>query len=342
MNDTRFPELEAEVLKTLTGIFRYQNNTSGILELLNCAHAHFEESDYDNWNGGTYTWEFHLEVPVAAYAQIESRVTEVEKEIAGKLNYLEKRYPNNFIGGVTITPASPGSSTLDHRMVPTTADVQHLWPEGKLRLFLSHLAKDKIGVTKLKNELSSYGVEAFVAHKDIKPSRKWCEEIELGLRSMHALAALITPDFHQSDWTDQEIGWALGRGIPVIPARLGRDPYGFFGKYQGISGTLDEPKDLAAAIVKALLDDPQTHAEMRRALAKALLASTSYGISHELRRILATITDLTEEDKTVLWKACAENSQVFGARYLVDEIYRLIGKPPEQKAAISLDDDIPF
>ncbi len=29
---------------------------------------------------------------------------------------------------------------------------------------------------------------------------------------MDALAALLTTDFHDSNWTDQEVGFAIGRG----------------------------------------------------------------------------------------------------------------------------------
>jgi len=34
---------------------------------------------------------------------------------------------------------------------------------------------------------------------------------------MDAMAALITPDFHDSKWTDQEVGWALVREFTYYP-----------------------------------------------------------------------------------------------------------------------------
>jgi hypothetical protein len=58
--------------------------------------------------------------------------------------------------------------------------------------------------------------------------------IERALRTCHALAAYVTPDFHGSWWTDQEVGWALGRGVPVIPISVGVQPYGFIGAIQAI------------------------------------------------------------------------------------------------------------
>ena len=59
-------------------------------------------------------------------------------------------------------------------------------------------------------------------------------EIEKALFSMHALLPLLTDGFHDSNWTDQEIGIAVGRGVPVISVKLGTDPYGFIAKYQAV------------------------------------------------------------------------------------------------------------
>ena len=67
-----------------------------------------------------------------------------------------------------------------------------------------------------------------------------------------ALSAFITHDFHASAWTDQEVGWAFGRGLLVVPVRLGADPYGFAGKVQGISGNLEKPELLATLGVSSI------------------------------------------------------------------------------------------
>jgi len=61
---------------------------------------------------------------------------------------------------------------------------------------------------------------------------------------MDVLLALVTEEFKESDWTVQEIGFALGKGVPVIAIRNGMDPFGFFGKWQAIEGTGRVPKDI--------------------------------------------------------------------------------------------------
>jgi len=83
----------------------------------------------------------------------------------------------------------------------------------------------------LKERLQLLGVSCFVAHEDIHPGHEWQDEIENALASMDGFAALLTEGFHDSAWTDQEVGYALARGVPMIAVRLGRDPYGFIGKF---------------------------------------------------------------------------------------------------------------
>jgi hypothetical protein len=340
MPDAVFPKPVAEVLSTLAEIFRHQGQRE-INEVLESAHARFDEIDYDNWNGGTYTWALRLEIPVPMFAALEQRLTEIEKEIGAKLNHITRLFPSDHIGEVTLTPLASGSAIRGERMAPSELEVLRLWPDGRFRLFLSHVSEHKIAVSKLKDQLALRGVAGFVAHEDIEPSLEWRNEIELGLRSMHALAALVTPDFHASLWTDQEIGWAFGRGVLVVPVRLGVNPYGFAGKHQGVPGTLEQPADLATSIVKALLVNSQTCGEMRRGLVAAFSEANSFDQARTLSKLLIGLGDFTADDKSVLWKACAENTQIAGAFGVVKSIHGAIGTPPPSMP-LPNSDEIPF
>lgn len=114
------------------------------------------------------------------------------------------------------------------------------WNEGRFPLFLSHSSKDKEFVSDVAKALTHYAIDAFVAHEDIEPMKPWVVEIERHLESCHAAVAFLSQDFHPSHWTDQEIGHCLGRGLPVIPVRMGADPHGFLSTLQAQSlGTLD-------------------------------------------------------------------------------------------------------
>jgi TIR domain len=104
------------------------------------------------------------------------------------------------------------------------------WTPGELRLFISHRDTHKVDARDLADALKPYGISAFVAHDTIEPMTTWQREIEKGLATMEVMVAFITDDFHDSDWTNQEVGIALGKSVPVIPVKFERtDPKGFIG-----------------------------------------------------------------------------------------------------------------
>jgi hypothetical protein len=328
MPEANFPKPVSEVVATLADVFRHQGQNE-IVQLIERSSAYFDAVNFDNWNGGTTTWALRLEVPVPIFASVEPRLSAVEKEIGKKLSYFDRLLPNDPIGEVTISPVAPGAAALGYRLAPSELEVRRLWPEGQFRLFASHVSAHKVAVSKLKDELELFGISAFVAHEAIQPSLEWQREIELALRSMHALLALITPDFHASNWTDQEIGWAFGRGVLVVPVRLGEDPYGFAGKVQGISGKLEHSKTLAKSVFGALLANPQTHAEMRHALARAFCSARSYPHAIMLRDYIPEITDFTDAEKASMSDACESNDQLANAYKVPETIYKAFGKPPK-------------
>ncbi len=110
-----------------------------------------------------------------------------------------------------------------------------LWRGGTVRVFISHLAERKAEVHELARVLRAIGFSCFVAHDAIQPSRAWLREIERALRSCEVMVAYVSPGFPSSDWTDQEVGWALGRDLAVIPISVdGEMPRGFLGTYQAV------------------------------------------------------------------------------------------------------------
>ena len=136
-------------------------------------------------------------------------------------------------------------------------DLTDLWGNGRIRVFISHTSARKDWANQLKSNLEMYGVASFVAHEDIVPMKEWQHEIRRALFSMDVLVALLTRGFSRSDWTDQEVGVAIGLGIPIIPIRMGKDPYGFFGKYQALSGQDKSPQDMAFEILGIISQSAQ-------------------------------------------------------------------------------------
>lgn len=150
--------------------------------------------------------------------------------------------------------------------------------ETDFRLFISHLAKDKDKATRLKACLLPHGVSGFVAHEDIHPTLEWQVEIERGLFTMDAMVAVHTPGFSESMWTQQEVGFALGRGVKVISLKMGEDPTGFISKRQALPRLKRQAEDVAAEIAALLAKDPLTAQRLQDAQTKRQAAEIANDI----------------------------------------------------------------
>lgn len=133
---------------------------------------------------------------------------------------------------------------------------------NKFRLFISHISKDKDKATRLKDCLSSYGISGFVAHEDIHPTLEWQKEIERALHAMDAFVAIHTVGFSKSHWTQQEVGFAVGRGIKIISLKMGEDPTGFISQHQALARRGRKAEDIAAEIDAILADDDLTNGKL--------------------------------------------------------------------------------
>ena len=103
------------------------------------------------------------------------------------------------------------------------------------------------------------------------------------MQSMDALLALLTPDFHDSNWTDQEVGFARGAQVPVIPVKLGQYPYGFVGRYQAVQGQNRSGPELAEELLAICLDRfDNTRSRMQTALVARFERAESFAQAKDL------------------------------------------------------------
>ncbi len=195
-------------------------------------------------------------------------------------------------------------------------DLKRLWGEGDVRVFISHTSAHGWAATRIQERLRSYGVASFVSHVDIEPMAEWELEIRRALSSAHVLTALLTPDFHQSAWTDQEIGFAIGRRLPVIPVRLSHDPYGFIAKYQAIAGSLTDLSSverISTEIYGAMLETHEIGEVIKDQYVRAVRDSPDWDTSNALARILPYIRSLTPAHVETLLDAYNYNGEVSGS-----------------------------
>ena len=198
------------------------------------------------------------------------------------------------------------------------------WTKEYLRLFISHLSTDKILAQNLKNSLDYYAISGFVAHSDIEPTKKWETEIEIALNTCDSGIALMSSKFHESKWTDQELGILIGQEKLIIPIKIGLDPYGFIGKYQAI--LFSDEKKLLEDIFKVLVRNDKTKKKMAYALMFMFENSNSFReakLNFELIKKIEFWDDILIER---LGKSPKENSQIRGSYGLPGSISYQVDK----------------
>lgn len=200
------------------------------------------------------------------------------------------------------------------------------WEDNFYRLFISHRSEDKAEVSALQKALSNCGISAFVAHVDITPSREWLEQIELALRTCDGLLAYLTDEFHSSFWTDQEVGFALARGVRVIPLEKGVLPYGFMGKYQALRTGKLTTQSTAIEIMKLVLNDPRTGPTFAELIIGKLEASEDYGTSSSCMHSLEALPTIKPQEFTKLKNAFDSNDQFRGVGGMTGRVKRLFQK----------------
>jgi predicted butyrate kinase (DUF1464 family) len=186
-----------------------------------------------------------------------------------------------------------------------------------------------VETSELAASLSGYGVNGFVAHEDIEPTKEWEDEIRLALTTCDALACLLTDGFGSSKWTDQEVGFAIGRGTLVVPIRLGMDPYGFMARHQGYSGISASRSEIAHALVKILAKHDLTRVKMANALVSSFERSDSFVTAkwrvNNLELVQHWSTELVERVN----RASADNYQIAHAFGVPDRVRRFFSSLPK-------------
>jgi nucleoside 2-deoxyribosyltransferase len=200
------------------------------------------------------------------------------------------------------------------------------WRKGMLRVFLSHLALQKTFAAELQDTLLKYGISLFVAHNDIHPTDEWQDQIEIALATCDALVALLHTDFHQSNWTDQEIGFAMGRGVPTFAIRLGQDPYGFIGRFQAFNGISKTAEDMAKELFDVYRTNKQTQEIMADVLVGLFEDSGSFAEAKTRMGYLEEIEHWKASYSSRIASAVEFNSQISGSWGVGSRVSSLVKK----------------
>lgn len=200
------------------------------------------------------------------------------------------------------------------------------WRKRMFRLFISHLSSEKALAAQLQEALLTYEISGFVAHNDIEPTLEWQTQIETALATADSLVALLHPAFHASSWTDQEIGFAMGRRLPVFAVRFGQDPYGFIGRFQGFVGGGKTPAALASELFDAYRKNKQSQKRMGEVLLNLFEDSSSFIAAKANIGYLEHLEVWDSSFVPRLEAAAEANSQISGSWGVLERVQALAKK----------------
>lgn len=187
------------------------------------------------------------------------------------------------------------------------------WKPGYARVFLSHSAAHKQLVGEVAKELAVSGIHGFVAHDHMEYSKPWQVQIERALQTMDAFVALAHPEFGDSVWCNQEVGWALGRRVPYYVLRLGVDPRGFIGSDQWPSASGQPAKSIASTISDWVFAQNSFGNSVVDGLLEALKDVQNYYDAEAACKRVASLGTLSEDQFERLSTTWYSNDQLCGS-----------------------------
>lgn len=225
------------------------------------------------------------------------------------------------------------------------------WQAGMLKLFVSHLAAHRVEAAAIQSAFLRYGVSCFVAHNDIEPTAEWLAQIETALSTCDSLLAMFHPKFHESQWTDQEVGFAMGRGVPIFAIHYGQAPYGFAGRFQAFVGSGKTPETLAEEVFRTLIKHKQTQRRMAEVAISMFEQSNSFAQAKSRMTYVESLVSWEPSFSTRILQASKSNGQIHSAHGVPERVDALVRqRTPDIFSAelktrakeSDLDDESPF
>ena len=311
----------------------YRSDSSSIYHQIICNASAYvrEEISYDNWNGGTagHALILFLEEEILQKISDFSIQNKICEKLEKDFRECSQSLPGELIESVIIELYDENDSECKNSIKPFSQpvinlDTLNVWKTGHIRLFSSPRDEYQKQASELAVALEGYGISSFVAHDTIEPMEKWQHIIRKSLQSMEMMLVFITDRFFDSYWTNQEIGVALGRGVPIIPVKMQKhDPHGFISETQAIIGDLESPKTVADGIYKVLVEKLGQEERIRKATVQAFITASDFDEAASRFNRLQAIRSVTESDIQQIIESFSHNENLYKAYYLTNKYNRL-------------------
>jgi hypothetical protein len=197
--------------------------------------------------------------------------------------------------------------------------------EQKLNVFISYQTSDKLIAGKLKEILSAWDIDSFLAHEDLEVSVEWQAEILNNIKSSSLFICLLSKHYLNSIFCMQESGMAIILDMPIMPLSIDETtPPGFISKFQSkqISPNNLSIDDILPGILKWNKD------KGINIIIELIGSSGSFrGAEANFKRILPFLDNLKNNQAKLLFEKIIENDQIYSAGLcLSDYIPKMLQK----------------
>lgn len=204
------PEDIEGILRTLAQIYAMQGSRREVA-ILAKSKPEVEQTDYDNWNGGTYGFCLVLRLPAAHYAQIESEREKIEADMLKRMDPLLRNYQNESINSVLLTLEIENDANWRKNAARWLEKAE----AGSLKtgarrtsfdVFISHASEDKESLVRpLAVALAQNGFKVWYDEFELKIGDSLSKSIDHGLANSSYGIVVLSRAFFSKNWPQYEL-----------------------------------------------------------------------------------------------------------------------------------------
>jgi len=180
------------------------------------------------------------------------------------------------------------------------------------KAFLSYSTKDKLLAGRVKQCLTYWGIDVFLAHEDIRPSKEWQNEIIENLRGCNIFIPLLTKHFRRSEWTDQESGMAIIESKTAIPLSIKSvKPHGFLARYQALKLHVKALDRSCEELILTMRNNNKLKKNVQDSFIRSFLRSGSYDEANAKSKRLEKLGPYNKRQVNEIIRGSITNSQIY-------------------------------
>ena len=183
--------------------------------------------------------------------------------------------------------------------------------EGKtIRVFVSYSSADRYFASEIKAYLENYSLSVFLAHEDIRPTVDWQNELVYNLRGCDIFMPILTSEFCNSEWTNQETGFAFALDKTILPLKINTNPSGFISRVQAFTCEERFIKFYCKKIINLIKEKPLFKESLKDCLIRSLEKAYNFDNANDKIAILKDFDTFSDDQANNLIRIFIKNNQV--------------------------------